>query len=369
VIRWASRAGASEVEVSTELDNRKPWPSINATDSKCKPGYWNSIWMDTHKLDLSIDIAGSRFPNPFILASGIWGTSAELLLRAAHAGAGGVTTKSCGPAPRPGHPNPTLLDWGHGLINAMGLPNPGVEAEIGILREAKARLGPLGVPLIASIFADTVENFSWVAERVTQARPDLIEVNISCPNVMDELGLPFAASIEGAAAVTKAVKNATDIPISLKLAPNVPHIGLIAQAVVEAGAEAITAINTMPGMIIDAPSGQPILANRAGGISGPALKPIALRCVYEIARCVPVPIIGTGGVLTGTDAAEMLMAGATAIGIGSALYYRGDEAFLAIRQELLEFMSTYGYASVAELSGLAHRELGYELGPSIPPVP
>jgi dihydroorotate dehydrogenase (NAD+) catalytic subunit len=157
--------------------------------------------------------------------------------------------------------------------------------------------------------------------------------------------------------------------VSLKLAPNVPAIGPIAQAVVEAGADAITAVNTMPGMVIDAPSGQPVLANRAGGISGPALKPIALRCVYEIARCVDVPIIGIGGVLTGTDAAEMLMAGATAIGLGSALYYRGENAFSLIYQELIEFMSRHGYSSLAKLRGLAHRELSYPLGPSVPPIP
>jgi len=320
-------------------------------------------------LDLSVEIAGVRFPNPLILASGIWGTSSDLLVRAARGGAGGVTAKTCGAEPRPGHPNPTLVDWGHGLINALGLPNPGVEAEMRILQEAKAQLQPLGVPLIASIFADRVENFVRVAEIVSRAQPDLIEVNVSCPNAADEFGLPFAASAEGAAAVTQAVKRVTDIPISLKLAPNVPNIGSIAQAVVEAGAEAITAVNTMPGMVIDASSGQPILANRVGGISGPALKPIALHCVYEIACCVDVPIIGTGGVLTGTDAAEMLMAGATAIGIGSALHYRGECAFSLICQELRAFMSTYDYNCLAELRGLAHREPSYLLPVSTPPIP
>jgi dihydroorotate dehydrogenase (NAD+) catalytic subunit len=325
--------------------------------------------MSTQKPDLFVEIAGVGFPNPLILASGIWGTSSDLLVRAARAGAGGVTAKSCGPEPRSGHPNPTLLDWGYGLINAVGLPNPGAEAEVGILRQARARLQRLGVPIIASIFADRIGKFAYVAERVSQAKPDLIEVNISCPNVADEFGSPFAASGESAAAVTRVVRGVTDIPISLKLAPNVPAIGSIAQAVVEAGAEAITAVNTMPGMVIDAPSGQPILANRVGGISGPALKPIALHCVYEISRCVDVPIIGIGGVLTGTDAAEMLMAGATAIGVGSAFYYRGENALSLICQELAEFMTTYGYSSVAKLRGLAHRELSYPLGPSMPPIP
>jgi dihydroorotate dehydrogenase (NAD+) catalytic subunit len=325
--------------------------------------------MIAHRLDLSVDIAGVHFPNPLILASGIWGTSADLLARAARGGAGGVTAKSCGPEPRPGHPNPTLLDWGHGLVNAMGLPNPGAEEEVHVLRKAKAELEPLGVPLIASIFAHSIDDFAYVAETVSLARPDLIEVNISCPNVADEFGLPFAGSADSAAAATRAVKGATDVPTSVKLAPNVPHIGLIAQAVVEAGADAITAINTMPGMVVDLASGQPILANRAGGISGPALKPVALRCVYEIARQVQVPIIGTGGVVTGTDAAEMLMVGATAIGVGSALYYRREEAFSLIYRELTEFMSSIGYTSLSELCGRAHREPSYPLGPSIPPIP
>jgi dihydroorotate dehydrogenase (NAD+) catalytic subunit len=325
--------------------------------------------MNSLRSDLSMEISGVHFPNPLILASGIWGNSPDLLVRAARAGAGGVTAKSCGLSPRPGHSNPTLLDWCHGLINALGLPNPGAETEVGILQKAKAQLSPLGVPLIASIFAHRVEDFASVAEIVSQAEPDLIEVNISCPNVADEFGLPFAASGESAAAVTRAVKRATDIPVSLKLAPNVPAIGSIAQAVADAGADAVTAINTMPGMLIDAPSGQPMLANRSGGISGPALKPIALRSVYEIAGRVHIPVIGTGGVVTGTDAVEMLMAGATAVGIGSALYYRGEGAFSLICQELAEFMSTYGHESLAGLRGLAHREPSYLLGPSLPPIP
>lgn len=325
--------------------------------------------MSASSLDLSVEIAGVTFPNPFILASGVWGSSSDLLVRAARRGAGGVTAKSCGLNPRRGHPNPTLLDWGHGLLNAIGLPNPGATAERTILRESKARLELLGVPLIASIFAHTIEDFARVAEIVSQAHPDMIEVNVSCPNVADEYGLPFAASVESAAEATRTVKSATDIPISLKLAPNVPAIGAIAQAVAKAGADAITAINTMPGMLVDAPSGQPILANRFGGVSGPALKPIALGCVYEVASAVELPVIGTGGVITGTDAAEMLAAGASAIGIGSAFHYRGESAIETISEELAEFMSSYGYASLSQLRGAAHARLRWQQAPSAPPVP
>jgi dihydroorotate dehydrogenase (NAD+) catalytic subunit len=155
--------------------------------------------------------------------------------------------------------------------------------------------------------------------------------------------------------VTAAVKAATSIPVAVKLAPNVPDISRIAAAVVEAGADAITAINTMPGMVIDARAGCPVLSNRVGGISGPALKPIALRCVYEIARGVNVPIIGTGGVNGGTDAAEMLMAGATAVGVGSAVWYRGVAALGTIAAELEAFMEGEGYCDLWALRGKAQQ--------------
>jgi dihydroorotate dehydrogenase (NAD+) catalytic subunit len=188
---------------------------------------------------------------------------------------------------------------------------------------------------------------------VARARPQLIEVNISCPNVGDEFGTPFAGTCRSAAEVTAAVKRAVGTPIAVKLAPNVPDIARIAAAVVEAGADAITAINTMPGMIIDAEAGRPVLSNRVGGISGPALKPIALRCVYEIARAVRVPIIGTGGVTSGRDAAEMLMAGATAVGVGSAVWYRGVSALGEIGAELEEFMTQESYATLEAMRGIA----------------
>ena len=304
--------------------------------------------------DLTCDLLGLTLRNPIVLASGILGTSADVLERVARAGAGAVTAKSCGPTPRTGHPNPVAVDWGHGLINAIGLTNPGAEEEARMLAETRARLEPLGVALIASIFAGTVAEFGDVARIIAAARPHLIEVNISCPNVADEFGTPFAATCESAAAVTEAVKrNASDIPISIKLAPNVPNIGRIAAAAVEAGADAITAINTMPGMLIDAAAGRPVLSNRVGGVSGPALKPIALRCVYEIARAVRVPIIGTGGVTTGRDAAEMLMAGATAVGVGSAVWTRGVEALGDIAAELAAFMTHEGYRTLVEMRGCA----------------
>lgn len=304
--------------------------------------------------DLSIELCGLTLKNPLVLASGVMGTSATLLKRVALSGAGAVTAKSCGPVSRAGHPNPVMVDWGYGLINAIGLTNPGAAAEVDLLAAAREELTPLSVPLFASIFAGTEEEFAQVAAVIAGAQPALIEVNISCPNVRDDFGTPFAANTETAAGVTRAVKGAVGrIPIAVKLAPNVPDIGRIAAAVVTGGADAITAVNTMPGMVIDPEAAQPVLSNKTGGISGPALKPIALRCVAEIAKTVDVPIIGTGGVLTGRDAIEMIMAGATAVGVGSAFWYRGEDALKLIAKEMQEFMIEHGYSTVRELIGKA----------------
>ncbi|MGQ9567546.1 MAG: dihydroorotate dehydrogenase [Anaerolineae bacterium] len=306
--------------------------------------------------DLTVDLCGIRLRNPLVLASGVLGTEPGILHRVGLAGAGAVTSKSCSLLPRRGHPNPTVLDWGPGLINAVGLANPGVEAQVRILREARERLAGEGVALFASVVAGTVEEFAEVARRVAAAEPDLIEVNISCPNVISEFGELFATRPESAAAVTRAVKEATDIPVSIKLSPNVADIVSIAQAVAEAGADAITAINTVgPGMVLDVESGRPFLSNREGGLSGPAIRPVAVRCVYRIAEAVDVPIIGTGGVMRGRDVVEMVMAGATAVGVGSAVYWRGPEVFGELLAEVREFLVSHGYGSLAEVRGVAHR--------------
>lgn len=323
--------------------------------------------------DLTTRFLEFTLPTPLVLASGIWGTTVSLLERAAQAGCGAVTAKSCGPTPRAGHVNPSCLDWGHGLINAIGLANPGAAAEVELLAAARRRLQPLGVPLIASIFAGPPEEFGTVAATVATAQPDLIEVNISCPNVHSEFGEPYAASADAAAEVTGYVKDAVrgaGIPVIVKLAPNVPSIGRIARAVVAAGADALCVINTMPGMVIDAESGQPILANRSGGLSGPAIKPIALKCVYDARKACPdIPIIGTGGVTTGLDAVEMLMAGATAVGVGSAVYYRGPGAITAIRDELAAWLDAHDIAHVRAIVNRAHREPVYLTAPTGAPAP
>ncbi len=279
------------------------------------------------------------------------------MARVARAGAGAVTAKSCSLEPRAGHPNPTVLAWEHGLINAVGLANPGVEVEIEELRRTRALLRPLGAALIASIFADTVENFHRVASRILEAAPDLIEVNISCPNVHAEFGTPFSADPAAAADVTAAVQAAVEgrAPVLVKLSPNVADLASIARAVAAAGADGISAINTLTGMVIDVDARRPILANRTGGLSGPAIRPLAIRCVYEIYRAVDLPIVGMGGVRSGRDAVEMIMAGATAVGVGSAVYEEGPEAFGRIRTEMAALMAELGYERLADMRGVAHR--------------
>jgi dihydroorotate dehydrogenase (NAD+) catalytic subunit len=308
-------------------------------------------------MDLSVDLCGVRLPNPLVLASGILGTEAELLARVARAGAGAVTAKSCSLEPRAGHPNPTVLAWEHGLINAVGLANPGVEAEVEELRRTKAYLKPVGGVLLASAFADTVENFARVAARLAEAEPDLLEVNISCPNVHDEFGTPFAADPGAAAEVTTAVQKAVAgrLPVLIKLSPNVTDITAIARSVAEAGADGISAINTLTGMVIDVHARRPVLANRTGGLSGPAIRPLAVRCVYEIYRAVDLPIIGMGGISSGRDAVEMIMAGATAVGIGSAVYDEGPEVFQRICDEVAALMAELGYERITDMRAAAHR--------------
>jgi len=303
--------------------------------------------------DITCKLGGLTLRNPFVLASGIMGTSENLLQRAAHQGCGAVTAKSCGLEERAGHANPTVLDWGYGLINAIGLTNPGAPAMAGYLARAKVKVHQEGALLFASIFAKTMDEFGATAEIIAAINPDMLEVDISCPNV-GEYGIPFAARAETAARVTEVVKKAVgDLPVAIKLAPNVADIGGVAKVVEKAGADFITAVNAMPGMIIDARAGRAVLTNGVGGISGYALKPIALRCVAEIARSVSIPIIGVGGITTGIDAVEMIMAGATAVGVGSAVYYRGVEVFKALPGELAMFMNEEGYADLASMRGKA----------------
>ncbi len=303
---------------------------------------------------LRTKLCGVELENPFILASGYLGTSAEIMARVAKSGAGAVTTKSCSLHPRPGHKNPTVIATEHFIINAVGLSNPGAEEECKEIKKFK-KLAP-NTPIIASVFADSVENFGKVASVVSSAEPHFIEVNISCPNVKEEFGTPFSATPQSASSAVAAAKKATSIPLIVKLSPNVYNLSEIAKAVERTGAQAINASNTLgPGMIIDVESGKPVLENKTGGVSGPAIKPITVKCVYELSRETKLPLIGTGGVQTGIDAAELAMAGATAIGIGSSLYYRGADSTKLIAKELEQFLRKHKHKSLSEIRGLAHK--------------
>jgi len=315
-------------------------------------------------MKLSQTVLGVTFANPTILASGIWGITAASWRAVARNGAGGVTTKSLWLKEHKGHPNPTIISTDHYTLNAVGVPDAGVEkarAEIGDYMKVPAE-GPersRRVPLIANIIADTVDHYGLIAEEIAKLKPDFLEVNISCPNVEDEFGRPFACSVGDASAVTKAVKAVSGkIPVFIKLSPNVDSIGAIALACAAAGADGFTVINTVgPGMAIDLKSRMPILANKVGGMSGPAIKPIAVRCIADVYRATEgrLPIIGTGGIMTGEDAIEFLLAGASLIGIGTGIAYRGASIFRLVCEEMEAWGKKEGVKTVGELVGGMHK--------------
>ena len=301
---------------------------------------------------LETELAGVGLRNPTILASGIMGVSGSSLSYVAAHGAGAVTSKSISLEPRKGHPNPVILTYGHGLVNAVGLSNAGIEESI---PEIEYAVKNAGVPVIASVVEFKAENFGKVVKEINRANPALIELNISCPNVGHEFGKPFSHDPAAAEWAVRAAKRNAKIPLFVKLSPNAPSLFEVARAVKAAGADGITAVNTAgPGMLIDINARRPILSNRCGGVSGPAIRPLAVKCVYDVYAETRLPIIGTGGVLTGRDAIEMIMAGASAVGIGSGIYYRGLEIFGKVCSEIEEFMEAEGFSSIKEMRGIAH---------------
>ena len=306
-------------------------------------------------ISLEVELSGLKLKNPTVLASGFLGISGKLLKRVAKAGAGAVTTKSIGKEPRTGHPNPTVLEFDHGIINAVGLSNPGYEKfkeEIPIAKQGQ-------VPVLASIFAGNPEDFAFLAKEMEDANADAIELNISCPNLApgEKIGEVIGKNPDLSYEVVKAVKKSVNIPVITKLTPNVNDIKVIAESVEKAGTDIISAINTVgPGIIIDVETAKPVLANKFGGLSGPAIHPIAVKCVYDIYETVKVPIIGIGGISHGKDAIEMMMAGASAVGIGTVIYYRGIDVFKKVCDEMTEFLESHGYSSLEEIRGLAHRD-------------
>lgn len=304
-------------------------------------------------MNISVNFCGIDFPNPTVLASGYLGVTGASLANCVDSGCGGVTAKSLFLEERPGHPNPTVLTYPGGMINAIGLCGEGIRAAKHEFEIFKKKCP--NNPLIGSIAGKNIKEYVEVAEIMDSYPVDMIELNFSCPNVDDEMGRPIACDPSMTAIATKEVKRITDKPIAVKLSPNVPNIGLIAKKAQEAGADAITAINTVgPGMLIDIHMRRPVLANKVGGVGGMGIKPIAIRCVYDIYKNVQIPIIGTGGISNGKDAIEMMMAGASLLGIGSAITYHDMKAFGMITDKIHDFMEEEGFTDIADLVGLAH---------------
>lgn len=300
---------------------------------------------------LKIDLAGLQLANPTVLASGILGYSTETLENIVKGGAGAIVTKSIGLKPRKGYANPTVVQANCGLINAMGLPNPGINEYINEFHRIKVAVP--NVPLIFSIYGYSAEEYATIAEKAIAAGADAIELNVSCPHVKDT-GSEIGQSPESLAEVVKKVKASIRKPIFAKLSPNVMSIADVAEAAVEAGADGLTIMNTVKAMAIDVETAMPILGNRVGGLSGPAIKPVALRCVYDVYERVKVPIMGCGGIADWRDAVEFLLAGASAVQIGTAISFKGPNVFRRVALRIERYLKSKHFEKVEEIVGLSH---------------
>jgi len=290
-----------------------------------------------------------------ILAAGVLGISPSLLMRVYNSGAGAVISKSIGIRPREGNKNPVVVGADCGLINAMGLPNPGIDNFIDELKQIKNT----ELPLIMSIFGDTEDDFGIIAERLSELKiVKAIELNISCPHSkISQIG----QDPELTEKVVKIVRKSTNLPIFVKLTPNVTNISKIAQVAERAGADAITAINTVKAIAIDIETGFPILSNIYGGLSGPAIKPIAIRAVFDIYKKVKIPIIGVGGIFNWKDVIEFFYAGASAVQIGTAIIKEDLNIFNKINYGLLRFLEKKNIFNIKELTGYTHKILNKNL--------
>ena len=304
--------------------------------------------------DLSVNLFDCTLENPTVLASGILGTTRDLLKTACLNGAGAVTIKSISEEPREGHANPTVLAIGPGLINAVGYSNPGIEHAAREFTE----LETVGCPVIGSLIGTCVEEFALVSSSMDKLGFAALEVPLSCPHTPGYGKLGNQDNPEDVFQIVTTICANTSKPLFVKLPPaasagNLVEMGLAAK---EAGAYGITATNTIgPGMVIDIDSGKPYLGFQIGGISGPALKPLAIATVYQLFQSVDLPIIGTGGVSSGKDAIEMIMAGATAVGVGSAVVSRGMSVFQEIADEMEKILLERGVNAISEIRGLAHK--------------
>ncbi|MEW6069858.1 MAG: dihydroorotate dehydrogenase [Candidatus Thermoplasmatota archaeon] len=300
--------------------------------------------------NLAITIAGLKLKKPLILASGIFGETGESLLRVANAGAGAVVTKSITLKPIEGYKNPTFVELEHGLLNAIGLANPGIEE---YSKELKVALKG-NVPVIGSIAGKSTKEFNQLATKMEEFGAHAIELNLSCPHAKG-YGMEICEDLELVVKIIRNVKSSVKIPVFAKI-PAYANLQKVGKVIENAGADAIVAINSVKAMKIDLDTRMPILSNKVGGYSGKVIKPIGVRCVYELASTINIPVIGCGGILSGEDVIEYLMAGATAVQIGSAVYYRNIEVFKKIEKELKYWMEKNNYRKVEELIGLALRK-------------
>lgn len=274
---------------------------------------------------------------------------AESMKRILDCGAGAIVTKSIGLKPREGYKNPTIVELDHGILNAMGLPNPGIEE----FKEEIKQLKRSNKIIIGSIFGLNSKEFVEVAIKMEKSGADALELNMSCPHAKG-YGLEIGSDEKTVRKITSDVKEKTNIPVFIKLSPNLTDIVKIAKAAEEGNADAIVAINTVKAMKIDIDLKMPILANKIGGYSGKAIKPIGVRCVYEISQNVKIPVVGVGGITTGRDALEYIMAGASAVQIGSGIYYRDVNIFKDINNEIKSWMEEKGYNKLSDLIGVVH---------------
>ena len=299
--------------------------------------------MSKQTLDLRVDLAGITLENPVTTASGTFSARESGEFYDINE-LGAVVTKGVSIVPWEGNPTPRIAETYGGMLNSVGLQNPGVDA---FIREEVTYLRKFRTKIIANVVGKTIEEYCQAVEELSESEVDLLEVNISCPNIK-EGGISFGANPKMAAEITKEVKKVSKKPILMKLTPNVTDITEIAKAVEAAGADGISMINTLLGMKIDVHRKKPVLWNTMGGFSGPAIKPVAVRMVYQVRRAVEIPILGLGGIMTGEDAVEFLMAGANAVSVGTAALV-DPTAPVRIKNELIEFMNQNGYTNIQQI--------------------
>ena len=294
-------------------------------------------------------LAGLGLRSPTVLASGVLDETGASMRRVAEAGAGAVVTKSIGSHRREGSPNPSVVELDGALLNAVGLPNPGIEAYGAEMEEALKG----GVPVIGSVFGGDGEEFARLAAKMESYGASAVELNLSCPHAKG-YGTEIGSDPRLVREITAAVRGAVGVPVFAKLSPMAAEMEPLAEAAAEGGADGITAINTIRAMAIVPEVAKPLLANVVGGLSGPAIKPIGVRCVYEIYEAVDIPIMGVGGISDARDAVEYVMAGATAVQIGTAVASGGPEILGTVARDMGELLESLGYSKVEEAIGVAH---------------